>query len=165
MMSVKSKPELSTDYPFLKKSPKLRIAIVFAEWNPVVSQVLKNAAYDHLIENGLSPEQILVKSVPGSYELPLAAQWLAEHANMDAVICLGTIIKGETRHDEYIASAVAQKLSTLSLKFSKPFIFGVLTTENEEQAQARAGGNKGNKGEEAASAALKMLQLQYDLTH
>ena len=104
-------------------------------------------------------EDIHTYSVPGSFELPLGAQWLIESKQVDAVLCLGCVIQGETRHFDFICSSVAKGIVDLNLKFSKPVIFGVLTTDNQEQALERAGGKHGNKGTEAAVTALQMLSL------
>jgi 6,7-dimethyl-8-ribityllumazine synthase len=97
------------------------------------------------------------KIVPGSYELSLGAQWLAQQEEIDAVICLGCVIQGETPHFDYICQAVANGITNVGLKFNKPVIFGVLTTLNLQQAIDRAGGKHGNKGDEAAATAIKML--------
>jgi 6,7-dimethyl-8-ribityllumazine synthase len=98
--------------------------------------------------------------VPGSFELPLAAQWSAKKKKIDAVICLGCVIQGETRHFEFINQSVAQGIKDVGLKYNKPVIFGVLTTDNMRQAMDRAGGKHGNKGDEAAITAIKMLAIQ-----
>jgi len=110
--------------------------------------------------HGAIDENILVRYVPGSFELPLGAQYFAELENVDAVILLGCVIQGETRHFDYICDGVTQGIMDLNLKYNKPFIFGVLTTENEQQALDRAGGKHGNKGDEAAVTAIKMIQLK-----
>ncbi|KAA9339979.1 6,7-dimethyl-8-ribityllumazine synthase [Adhaeribacter soli] len=136
-----------------------RFGLVVAEWNKEITDSLCRAAYDTLIKHGALPQNIHRNTVPGSYELPLAAQYLASSNEIDAVICLGVVIKGETKHDDYINHAVAQGLMQVSLRFNKPVIFGVLTTNTLEQAQARSGGNYGNKGVEAAVAAIQMLSF------
>ena len=97
------------------------------------------------------------KNVPGSFELTLGAQWLAELKEIDAVICLGCVIQGETRHFDFICDAVAHGITNVGLKFNKPVIFGVLTPDTLQQALDRAGGKHGNKGDEAAITAIKML--------
>jgi 6,7-dimethyl-8-ribityllumazine synthase len=136
-----------------------RFGLVVAEWNKEITDSLCRAAYDTLIKHGALPQNIHRNTVPGSYELPLAAQYLASSNEIDAVICLGVVIKGETKHDDYINHAVAQGLIQVSLKFNKPVIFGVLTTNTVEQAKARSGGNYGNKGVEAAVTAIQMLSF------
>lgn len=135
-------------------------AIVVAEWNSEVTEKLFEGAYQTLINFGADASRILRGNVPGSFELTLGAQWYAELAHVDAVIALGSVIQGETKHNDYINHAVAQGLTNLSLKFSKPVIFGVLTPNNMQQAIDRAGGIHGNKGDEAAITAIKMLALK-----
>jgi len=132
-------------------------AIVVSEWNDDVTEALYEGAYRTLIEQGASKEKIIRKSVPGSYELSLGAQFMAREKKVDAVICLGCVIQGETRHFEFICQSVAQGIKDVSLKYDKPVIFGVLTTDTKQQALDRAGGRHGNKGNEAAITAIKML--------
>jgi 6,7-dimethyl-8-ribityllumazine synthase len=130
-------------------------ALIVSEWNEEVTGKLLEGAYNTLLAHGAKSAHILQKTVPGSYELPLAAQWMVE--GVDAVICLGCVIQGETRHFDFICQSVAQGLVTVALKYNKPVIFGVLTPDNQGQALDRAGGKHGNKGNEAAMAAIKML--------
>jgi 6,7-dimethyl-8-ribityllumazine synthase len=132
-------------------------AIIVSEWNDAVTEKLFEGAYQTLIKEGAKPQHIIRKNVPGSYELTLAAQWMAQLGNIDAVICLGCVIQGETRHFDFICQAVAQGITQVALKYDKPVIFGVLTPDTQEQALDRAGGKHGNKGDEAAIAAIKML--------
>lgn len=131
--------------------------IVVSEWNPEVTEALYSGAFETLRQYGVPKENILRKSVPGSYELTLGAQWLAEEQAIDAVICLGCVIQGETPHFDYICQAVSNGITTVALKYNKPVVFGVLTTLNVKQALDRAGGKHGNKGDEAAATAIKML--------
>jgi 6,7-dimethyl-8-ribityllumazine synthase len=134
-----------------------RFAVVVSEWNEEVTESLYSGAYQTLIQHGVKPENILRKQVPGSFELTLGAQWCAQQEQVDAVICLGCVIQGETRHFDFICNAVAQGITQVNLKFNKPVIFGVLTTQTQQQALDRAGGKHGNKGDEAAITAIKML--------
>lgn len=134
-----------------------RFAIVVAEWNEQVTGKLLEGAYQTLLKHGVTEENIVVKTVPGSYELSLGAQWMAQRPDIDAVICLGCIIQGETRHFDFIAQAVAIGLAEVGLKWNKPVVFGVLTPDTLQQALDRAGGKHGNKGDEAAITAIKML--------
>ncbi|OJJ21657.1 6,7-dimethyl-8-ribityllumazine synthase [marine bacterium AO1-C] len=134
-----------------------RFAIVVAEWNEEVTGALLNGAVETLQKEGALEKNIEVKTVPGSYELSLGAQWMAQDPKIDAVICIGCIIQGETRHFDFIAQAVAQGITDVSLKYNKPVIFGVLTPDTQQQALDRAGGKHGNKGDEAAITAIKML--------
>lgn len=134
-----------------------RIAIVTASWNEEITGALYQSCYATLIKHGLKKDSIISKSVPGSFELTLGAQKMAELKEVDAVICLGCVIQGETPHFDYICQAVAYGITELNLKFNKPVVFGILTTLNQQQALDRAGGKFGNKGEEAAVTALEML--------
>ena len=134
-----------------------RFSIVTAEWNREITQPLLEGAFNTLLKHGAQPESIRVKWVPGSYELTLGAQWEAARQDIDAVICLGCVIQGETPHFDYICQSVAQGIKDVALKYNKPVIFGVLTTLNQQQAQDRAGGKHGNKGDEAALTAIKMI--------
>lgn len=134
-----------------------KFGMLVSEWNEEVTASLYAGAYQTLLEQGALRDNIIRKNVPGSFELPLAAQWMAESEEIDAVVCLGCVIQGETRHFEFICQAVAQGLKDVALKYNKPVIFGVLTTDNQKQALDRAGGKHGNKGDEAAITAVKML--------
>ena len=131
--------------------------IIVSEWNEEVTESLFSGAYQTLIQNGAKKENIIRKNVPGSFELTLAAQWLAQDEKVDAVICLGCVIQGETRHFDFICDAVAHGITNVGLKYNKPVIFGVLTPGTQQQAMDRAGGKHGNKGDEAAITAVKML--------
>ena len=134
-----------------------RFAVVVSEWNEEVTESLYSGTYQTLIQHGVRPEHILRKQVPGSFELTLGAQWCAQQDQIDAVICLGCVIQGETRHFDFICDAVAHGITQVSLKYNKPVIFGVLTPNTQQQALDRAGGKHGNKGDEAAITAIKML--------
>lgn len=134
-----------------------KFAIVVSEWNEEVTESLYQGAYETLIAQGATKENIVKKMVPGSFELSMGAQWMAQKEEIDAVICLGCVIQGETRHFDFICDAVAHGITNVSLKFNKPVIFGVLTPNTQKQALDRAGGKHGNKGDEAAITAVKML--------
>jgi 6,7-dimethyl-8-ribityllumazine synthase len=134
--------------------------IVWAEWNTEITLALKNGAFKTLMKYGVHEDSIIVKAVPGSFELPLGAQWMIENTDVDAVICIGCVIQGETRHFDFICNAVANGITQLNIEHSKPVIFGVLTPENQQQALDRAGGKHGNKGDEAAITAIKMVALE-----
>jgi 6,7-dimethyl-8-ribityllumazine synthase len=136
-----------------------RIGIIVSEWNHEITAALLDGAVRTLTGHGVREEDIRITHVPGSFELPLGAQWMAESGETDAVICLGCVIQGETRHFDYICQGVTAGISELNLKFGRPFVFGVLTTDNLQQAKDRSGGKHGNKGDEAAITALKMLGL------
>jgi 6,7-dimethyl-8-ribityllumazine synthase len=138
---------------------KKRFGLVVSEWNEEITEALFEAAYQTLVDHGASRQNIIRKNVPGSFELSLGAQWLAQSENIDAVICLGCVIQGETRHFEFICQSVVQGIKDVALKYNKPVIFGVLTTDTRQQALDRAGGKHGNKGDEAAATAIKMLNF------
>jgi len=138
----------------------MRFGVVVAEWNFEITSALAKGALETLKKHGVKEENILIKYVPGTFELPLGGQYFAELENVDSVLLLGCVIQGETRHFDYICEAVAQGTKDLNLKYNKPFIFGVLTTDNEQQALDRAGGKLGNKGDEAAVTAIKMVHLK-----
>ncbi len=141
----------------LPDAKNLRFGIVVAEWNEEITSALLSGALEILKKHGVQDQNITVKTVPGSFELSLGAQWFAQQPDTDAVIALGCIIQGETRHFDFISQAVANGLTDVGLKYNKPVIFGVLTPDNAQQAEDRAGGKHGNKGDEAAITALKML--------
>jgi 6,7-dimethyl-8-ribityllumazine synthase len=139
---------------------QMKFGIVVAEWNPEITFALRDAAINTLLRQGASRKNIVVKHVPGSFELTLGAKWLAETEEFDAVICLGCVIQGETRHFDFICQSVTQGITKLNLDYSIPVVFGVLTTNTVEQAKDRAGGKHGNKGDEAAVTAIKMAALK-----
>ena len=134
-------------------------AIIVAEWNGEITEALFDGAYATLIEYGVKPENIVRANVPGSFELSFGSQVYAQKAEIDAVIALGCVIQGETKHNDYINHAVASGLTDVALKYNKPVIFGVLTPNTQQQALDRAGGIHGNKGDEAAITAIKMLGI------
>jgi 6,7-dimethyl-8-ribityllumazine synthase len=136
-----------------------KVAIVVSEWNTEITEALYEGAYSTLIEKGLKKENIIKKYVPGSFELSIGAQKMAALKEIDAVICVGCVIRGETSHFDFICQAVATGITDVSLKYDKPVIFGVLTTENKQQAFDRAGGKHGNKGDEAGITAVKMINF------
>ena len=142
---------------------KYRIAIAVSEYNDKITFALRDGAIETLKKYGVKEKNIFVELVPGAYELPLAAKWLFEKKKADAVLALGCVIKGDTDHDIYINHAVSQALMNLSLQTKAPFVFGVITPNNLQQAKDRAGGKHGNKGVECAVAALKMLELKKKL--
>ena len=136
---------------------KKTFAVLISEWNDAITYALAEGAMTTLKKQGVADQRIVQHAVPGSFELPLAAQKMASQDHIDAVICLGCVIQGETPHFDYVCQAVALGIKDVALKHDKPVIFGVLTTDTLEQAQDRAGGKHGNKGDEAAITAIKML--------
>jgi 6,7-dimethyl-8-ribityllumazine synthase len=141
---------------------KMRFGIVVSDWNREVTWSLLEGAVKILKQHGTTNNNIVVKHVPGSFELTLGAQFLAEYDDLDAIICLGCVIQGETPHFNYICQGVTQGITQLNMEYNLPFIFGVLTTDTYQQAVDRAGGKHGNKGDEAAVTAIKMAALQRD---
>jgi len=144
-------------------SAKFKIAIAVSEYNDDITFALRDGCIKTLKAYGVKEKHIIVKLVPGAFELPLAASWLYEYENADAVIALGCVIKGDTDHDIYINNAVSTAIMNLGLQTGAPFVFGVITPNNHQQAKDRAGGKHGNKGVECAVATLKMLELKYSL--
>jgi 6,7-dimethyl-8-ribityllumazine synthase len=140
-----------------KRVSKKRFVIVVAEWNEAITESLYQGAYKGLIDLGANKLNIERVNVPGTFELTLGALRAAQNKKVDAVICLGCVIQGETPHFDYICQAAAYGITEVGIKTGKPVIFGVLTTLNKKQALERAGGKYGNKGEEAAVTAVKML--------
>ena len=141
----------------LKNVSEKKFGIVMSEWNNSVTESLLEGVLHTLLSHGVKKEYICTVQVPGSFELSLGAQRMAKKEEIDAVICLGCVIQGETRHFEFICNAVAHGLTQVSLKYEKPVVFGVLTTDTYQQALDRAGGKHGNKGDEAAITAIKMI--------
>lgn len=135
------------------------IAIIVADWNEKITYALRDGAIETLQLAGVLKENIHIHYVPGSYELPFAAQTVMQNYSVDAAICLGCVIQGETPHFDYICQAVAKGCMDAQLQLRRPVIFGVLTTLNYEQAADRSGGKHGNKGSEAAFTALRMIEL------
>lgn len=138
----------------------MKIGIVTAEWNYEITSALLKGAIDTLKKAGIKEDKIIGKWVPGSFELTLGAQYLAEFTDVDAVICIGCVIQGDTKHFDFICDAVAKGITDLNIKYNIPVIFGVLTPNTLQQAQDRAGGKHGNKGDEAAVTAIKMVDLK-----
>lgn len=136
-----------------------RIGIVVSEWNSSVTGNLLQGACDTLAKFGVQPEDIIVEWVPGSFELTFGAKTMIERIAPDAIIILGCVIQGETPHFTYVCQGVTQGATDLNIKYNVPVIYGLLTTFTLEQAKARAGGRHGNKGDEAAVTALKMIAL------
>lgn len=150
---------LSTPTGDVPSAEGMKFGIVTAEWNTEVTSALQQGAFDTLIKYGASEEDIIVRSVPGTFELTSGAKMMAENTDVDAVICIGCVIQGDTPHFDYICQGVTHGITELNLDFDVPFVFGVLTTNTLEQATDRAGGKHGNKGDEAAITAIKMVAL------
>lgn len=147
----------------LSNGADYKIGIVVSEWNEAITNKLMKGAIDTFKENGVSEKNILIKSVPGAFELPMGAQTLLESQKLDGVITIGTVIQGETKHFDYVCSGATQGIMTVMLNYNTPISFCVLTDNNMQQSIDRAGGKHGNKGIECAVSLLKMIQLQRSL--
>jgi 6,7-dimethyl-8-ribityllumazine synthase len=149
--------------PLTHLTPADRFGIVVALWNETITKKLLDGAVAALARHGVADDAIDIAWVPGSFEIPLAAQRMAASGNYSAVLCLGAVIRGETSHDQHINRAVSLAMTQITLATNVPVLFGVLTCETMEQAIHRAGGNVGNKGVECAEAALHMVGLLKNL--
>ena len=136
-----------------------KVGVVVARFNQLVTQALLDGVLSRARELGISDEHVPVVWVPGAVELPLVAQQMAKTVDFDAVICLGAVIRGETSHYDYVCDQVSAGCQKVALQYDIPVIFAVLTTENRQQAMARAGGERGNKGCDAIDAALEMIDV------
>lgn len=151
------------DIKAIPSANKMKFGIVTSEWNSEITNSLLKGAFETLVKHGAKEKNILKKYVPGSIELTLGAQFMAEYADLDAIICLGCVIQGETKHFDFVCQSVTHGITELNLNYNIPFIFGVLTTNNIQQAKDRSGGKHGNKGDEAAITAIKMAHLQLEM--
>ena len=140
-----------------------KVGIVVSEWNPNITENLLAGARTALLENGVLEENILIQYTPGSFELPLSAQFLLEEKLVDGVIAIGSVIQGETKHFDFVCNSTALGIKDVGLKYNQPVIFCVLTDNNMQQAIDRSGGKHGNKGVECAIACLKMLNIKKEL--
>ena len=162
-MSSKDKNLSEYTNESIPDASEMKMGVVVSDWNSNITTALKKGCLETLVKHGMLESNIKVIHVPGTYELTSGASMLGSSDPMDGIICLGCVVKGETRHDEYINSAVANGLTILSINMNKPVIFGVLTVENMEQALDRAGGKHGNKGVESAITAIKMVELHRNI--
>ena len=155
----------SYDSNELPDGARYKVGIVVSEWNREFTEAMMEGAKKVLLEAGVKKESIVLKWVPGSYELPLGAQMMLDSnkLQLDGVVAIGSVIRGETAHFDYVCSAAAQGIKDVGLKTGKPVSFCVLTDDNEDQTRARSGGEHGNKGAEAAVVVLKMLALGSEL--
>ena len=142
------------------KGTGLRLGLVVSEWNAEITTALRDGAVETLLKHGVAFKDIREEPVPGSYELALGAQLLLEQGPLDGVICIGSVVRGETPHFDFVCQAAAHGIMEVGLKTGVPVIFCVLTDDTMEQAEARSGGVHGNKGVEAAVAALRMADLR-----
>jgi 6,7-dimethyl-8-ribityllumazine synthase len=142
----------------------LRVAVIAARWNSFIVDKLVEGCVATLRKREVAEDNVHLIRVPGSFEITAAARWAAESGHYDAIVCLGTVIRGETAHFEYVAGGAANGMREVTLLTGVPVIFGVLTTENVDQAMERAGGKEGHKGEEAAATAIEMANLRKALS-
>ncbi|TVR16557.1 MAG: 6,7-dimethyl-8-ribityllumazine synthase [Balneolaceae bacterium] len=143
----------------------IKVAIVAAKWNSFITDEMLGAAIHALKDKGISESNIFVYRCPGSFEIPLACKWCLEHQHTDGVVAIGAVIRGGTPHFDYVCDAVTRGITDLNMSSSKPVSFGILTTDNVEQAEERASVDKGNKGAEAAIALCEMIELMQTITH
>lgn len=141
----------------------MRFGIVVSEWNNNITGALLQGAFDTLTKHGASEEDITVMTVPGSFELVFGASQMVKSGKMDAVIAIGCVVRGDTPHFDYICEGTTQGLASLNERFDVPVIYGLLTCNNMEQAQDRAGGTLGNKGDECAITAIKMVDYYHKI--
>ncbi len=159
-MATSLKNLSSYDKHTLPNGADFKIGIVVSEWNDHITNKLFEGAHATLIENGVVEENILIQHVPGAFELPLAAQLLAESKQVHGIITIGVVIQGETRHFDFVCSGTTNGIMEVMLKYNLPVSFCLLTDNTEQQSIDRAGGKHGNKGIEAAVTVLKMIDLQ-----
>ncbi len=148
------------DKATIPNAKNFRFGIVVSEWNANITQGLLNGATDTLLENGVLPQNIITWDVPGTFELTFGSKHMANTQEVDAIIAIGSVIQGETKHFDFVCSAAAQGIKDLNVLGETPVIFCVLTDNNMQQAIDRSGGKHGNKGTEAAIAAIKMATLK-----
>ena len=158
-MATENKNLSDYDKTTIPNASKFRFGIVVSEWNDTITEGLYKGAHDTLIENGVLPNNIVRWDVPGSFELIYGAKKMQEQI-VSAVIAIGSVIKGETKHFDFVCEAVSQGIKDLNVQRETPVIFCVLTDDNMQQAIERSGGKHGNKGTEAAVAAIKMAELR-----
>ncbi len=158
-MATKLQNLSSYDAETVPNGEGMKIGIVVSEWNYPITGSLLEGAVNTLLKHNVKEEDIVIEHVPGSFELTYGAKKLIQTNNFDSVITLGCVIQGDTPHFTYVCEGVTQGATELNLQYNTPVIFGVLTTDTLEQAQDRSGGKHGNKGDEAAITALKMVAL------
>ncbi|AWX43323.1 6,7-dimethyl-8-ribityllumazine synthase [Flagellimonas maritima] len=158
-MATENKNLSAYDKSSIPNAATLRFGIVVSEWNETITEGLYNGTFEALVDCGALTENIIRWNVPGSYELTFGCKKMLATQNVDAVIAIGSVIRGETSHFDFVCSATAQGIKDLNVKYDTPVIFCVLTDNNLQQALDRSGGKHGNKGTEAAIAAIKMAVL------
>lgn len=151
------------DINSIPNAENMRFGIVVSEWNENITKGLLDGAITALKDNGAKDDDIIVQFVPGSFELPLGAQHLFEAKDVDGVVCLGSVVQGETKHFDFVCHGTTQGIMDVSLKYNKPVIFGLLTDNTMQQAIDRSGGKYGNKGIDCAIACIKMIDAKQQL--
>ena len=151
------------DKNIIPNGADFKIGIVISEWNDSITNNLLKGAIDALTDNGLKESNIIVKYVPGAFELPLGAQWLAQDDTIDGLVAIGVVIQGETRHFDFVCQGATDGIMEVNLKYDKPVAFCVLTDNTLQQSIDRSGGKHGNKGIECAIACMKMIALKKEL--
>lgn len=151
------------DFNSVPSAESMRIGIVVSEWNSNITSALLDGAVNTLVKHGTSKDNIIVKTVPGSFELTFGANQMIENCEVDAVIILGCVIKGDTPHFDYVCMGVTQGITQLNVTGDIPVIYGLITTNTLEQAEDRCGGKLGNKGDECAITAIKMIDFVWRL--
>lgn len=150
------------DKDFVPNGADFKVGIVVSEWNDSITMNLLKGAKDALLENGVNEKNILIRFVPGAFELPLGAQFMCEFTDVDGVIAIGVVIKGETKHFDFVCDAATQGIKDVNLEFNTPVAFCLLTDNNIQQSMDRSGGKHGNKGIECAIACMKMIAMKKD---
>ena len=151
------------DFDSVPNAEEMKFGIVVSEWNYKITGALLEGAVKTLLKHGAKQENILVKHVPGSFELTFGADQMLENSNVDAVIAFGCVIRGETPHFDYVCMGATKGLTNLNITSDIPVIYGLLTTNTMEQAEDRSGGKLGNKGDECAISAIKMVDFSWSL--
>ena len=159
IMATENKNLSVYDKAAIPNAKNLRFGIVVSEWNETITEALYQGAFEALTDCGALPENILRWNVPGSFELTFGCKKMLTSQKVDAVIAIGSVIKGETSHFDFVCSATAQGIKDLNIAYDIPVIFCVLTDDNLQQSIDRSGGKHGNKGTEAAIVAIKMALL------
>jgi 6,7-dimethyl-8-ribityllumazine synthase len=148
------------DKDFVPNGADFKVGIVVSEWNDSITLNLLKGAKEALLDNGVKEENILVRFVPGAFELPLGAQYMCEFTDVDGVVAIGVVIQGETKHFDFVCDGATQGIKDINLKYNTPVAFCLLTDNNMQQSIDRSGGKHGNKGIECAIACMKMIDLK-----
>jgi 6,7-dimethyl-8-ribityllumazine synthase len=145
---------------FIPNGADFKVGIVVSEWNDSITLNLLKGAKEALLDNGVKEKNILIRSVPGAFELPLGAQYMCEFTDVDGVVAIGVVIQGETKHFDFVCDGATQGIKDINLKYNIPVAFCLLTDNNMQQSIDRSGGKHGNKGIECAIACMKMIDLK-----